>query len=69
MPHELQFTTDNYGDGTQILFTCVVCQKEIAFARQGDGDPCATLIDGVWHPPENPEQWLGPCANPDGSLP
>lgn len=61
MLHDLQFTANNYGDGTQILFTCTKCHKEIAFARQGDGEPYATESGGAWIPAANPEQWLGPC--------
>lgn len=61
MPHDLVFTADNYGDGTQILFTCSVCQKEIAFAREGDGIPFAFLLAEQWQHPDSPEQWLGPC--------
>ena len=65
MRHDLQFTADDYGDGTQILFTCSKCNAQIAFARAGDGFPFATLVDGAWAHPENPETWLGPCPEPE----
>lgn len=65
MAHDLQFTADNYGDGTQVLFTCTKCGAQIAFAREGDGFPFSTLVDGAWTHPENPEMWLGPCPEPE----
>lgn len=65
MAHDLHFTADNYGDGTQILYTCTTCGGQIAFSRPGMGEPHASLVPGQgWQPPENPEQWLGPCGAP-----
>jgi hypothetical protein len=63
MPHTLVFTASDYGDGTQILFTCSTCGKEIAFAREGSGDPFSRFnsLLNEWDHPADPETWLGPC--------
>lgn len=65
MPHELQLTATDYGDGTQILFTCVICNAQIAFARPGDGEPHATEEGdpSSWQAPADYEKWMTPCIS------
>lgn len=64
MAHALQLTATDYGDGTQILFTCTKCGAQVAFARPGDGEPVAfDGGSGDWIPPADFEKWMTPCTS------
>jgi hypothetical protein len=47
---------------TDAVFRCVHCGAVIGFNKQGIGEPCAMQIDGQWQHPQNPDQWMTPCA-------
>ena len=48
-------------DETDVNFLCSICNQPISFNKPGIGSPCPGSAAGVWIPPENPEQWMGPC--------
>jgi hypothetical protein len=48
---------------TDAVFICSTCGEIIGFNKEGIGEPHASLVDGVWTPPENPDQWMSPCTN------
>lgn len=50
--------------GTQILFECLVCSRQIAFARPGEGQPCAIADGDGWLPAEEADRYLEPCETP-----
>ena len=51
-------------DADNVVFTCDVCSAVIGFNKPHVGEPCPTQdLAGTWIPPENPEQWMGPCTS------
>jgi hypothetical protein len=50
--------------GTQILFECLVCSRQIAFARPGEGEPSAIPNGDGWLPAENADDYLESCETP-----
>lgn len=59
MAHALEF---DHETATDVVFYCPKCQNVIGFNKQGIGEPCATgdAVTG-FIPPDNPDQWMGPC--------
>ena len=56
--HALQFEAEQE---SQVVFRCTKCGEPIGFVKPGFGEPAAQLIDGAWHTPDNPDQWMAPC--------
>lgn len=52
--------------GSQILFECSACSRQIAFARMGEGEPHAYYDSEtqLWYPPENAGDYLSSCDIP-----
>jgi len=57
--HALAF---DHEEAVSVVFACTTCGNQIGFAKEGLGEPYATFINGAWTPPNNPDQWLSPCA-------
>ena len=57
--HALQFESET---DAHVRFVCSVCAEPIEFVKPSGGSPNPVLVDGVWEPPGNPDQWMGPCS-------
>lgn len=44
-----------------VTFRCTKCNAPIEFVHPAFGEPNPVQTDSGWVPPENPEQWMGPC--------
>lgn len=44
-----------------VTFRCTKCNAPIEFVHPAFGEPNPVQTDTGWVPPENPEQWMGPC--------
>ena len=58
MAHTFEFSSETAVD---VVFTCTKCGVVLGFNKAEASDPRATLVNGVWTHPENPDVWVGAC--------
>lgn len=58
--HNLEATSES---DLGITFTCSTCGAVCEFQHEpASPSPTWSGTSGLWLPPANPEQWMGPCT-------
>ena len=58
MVHTFEFLEETEADH---VFVCSACGLKVGFNKPEIGAPNAILIDGVWHPPIDVEDYVSRC--------
>lgn len=59
MAHAPTFDSETAQDA---VFRCTLCGTLIGFNKAETSEPHAVKTGADWQPPENPDQWMGPCT-------
>ena len=44
-----------------VTFECLLCQVIITVKKEGFGEPCTQVVEGIHVPPINIDSYLDPC--------